>query len=383
MKLLDRYMLREMFVPFLIGQGAIVLVLVGTMLYNNANVLITNQVPVVFVFRMVLFFLPFLIHMTLPVAVAVGTALAISRLTRDSEITVLRAAGVGLWRIFLPYFIVGALASVADFCIGEYVVPPSIYQLNRVFAELPMHLKKLVPQSGQYIITNDQSYAMMVRQIVPQKGYLQLNDVQIIASPVSTYRGEAQPFVVYAKEGRYENGYWVLKQPTMILYDLKSPNRLEMKPTKDSVFKLYTVVDPQAFQSGLVLQFPMWQIGQTSAMRTFQDMKRDVIRNRKEGVTDYFLLMDYYFKLSVPFACLAMALCCSPMSHRFARAGSFMGVLLSIFLVFFYWNTLLLMRILGAPGMEGKPPMIPPFVAAWLQNILFVFLGLFMLRRSE
>ncbi len=383
MRILDRYMLREMVVPFLIGQAAIVLVLVGTMLYNNANVLITNQVPVVFVVRIVLWFLPFLVHMTMPVAMAVGTALAVSRLTRDSEITVIRAAGVGMWRIFLPYFVLGGIVSVGDFCLGEYVVPPSIFQLNKVFAELPMHLKHLVPQAGQYIITNDQSYALMVRQILPQKGYLKLTDVQIIASPTSVYRGEAQPFVVYAEDGRYENGYWILNRPSMVLYDLKKPNRLVMKPSPDSVFKLYTVVDPQSFQAGLALQFPMWQIGQTSATRTFADLKKAIERNVREGVTDYFTLMDYHFKLSVPFACLAMALCCPPMAHRFARAGSFMGVLLSIFLVFFYWNTLLLMRILGAPGMEGKPPFIPAYVAAWAQNVVFVGMGLWMLRRSE
>src|SRR5258708_34382582 len=93
MKLLDRYVLREMLVPFLIGQAAIVLLLTGSVLYNNADVLLVNRVPVAFVVRMVLYFLPFVVHMTMPVAMAVSASLCISRLSADNEITVMRASG--------------------------------------------------------------------------------------------------------------------------------------------------------------------------------------------------------------------------------------------------------------------------------------------------
>jgi lipopolysaccharide export system permease protein len=71
------------------------------------------------------------------------------------------------------------------------------------------------------------------------------------------------------------------------------------------------------------------------------------------------------------------------MAFRFARGGGFMGVLLSICLVFVYWNTLLLCRILGSPGPQGSAPLLPPLVAAWSQNVLYVLLGLIVLRRSE
>src|SRR5580704_4464058 len=110
-KLLDRYILREMVVPFLIGQSAIVLMLVGSVLYNNADVLLVNQVPVEFIVRMVLYFIPFVVHMTMPVAMAVAASLAISRLCADSEVTVMRASGISLVRIFSPIFVVGLLLS--------------------------------------------------------------------------------------------------------------------------------------------------------------------------------------------------------------------------------------------------------------------------------
>ena len=383
MKLLDRYILREMFVPFLIGQAAIVMMLIGTVLYNNANVLLQNQVPLEFVVRMALYFAPFLVHMTMPVAMAVAASLAVSRLGRDSEITVMRASGVSLFRIFLPIYALGLLVSIGDFYFGEYVVPPSIQRLNGVLGEIPSHIKHLLPQPGQVIVSNDQSYTMFVRQIVKKPDYIELYGVQIFSTPAATFNENVGSFVVYADRGKFKDGTWTLDKASFLQYDLTKPSRLEMRPEEKSTFTLYTVVDPQSFQSGFLLQFPMWQMGQRSANRTFTQLGEELKKDREQKIDDPFVRLDYHFKLSVPFSCLVMALCCPPISLRFSRGGGFMGTLLSICLVFVYWNTLLLMRILGSPGAEGGAPLLAPPVAAWSQNVLFTLLGLITLRRSE
>jgi lipopolysaccharide export system permease protein len=245
MKLLDRYILREMVVPFLIGQCAIVLMLTGTVLYNNANVLLQNQVPVVYVVRMVIFFLPFLVHMTMPVAMAVAASLAISRLGRDSEITVLRASGYSLRRIFRPIFLTGLLVSIADFYFGEYIVPPSVQRFDDVVAEMITHVPRLSPVSGQYIVSTDQSYVLYVKSMIPKPGYIDLYGVQIVASPKIIYGGDsAIPVVVDAEHGRFENGKWTLERPTIWGHRPGAKEALELTPTKKTVFELYTAVDP-------------------------------------------------------------------------------------------------------------------------------------------
>ena len=115
-------------------------------------------------------------------------------------------------------------------------------------------------------------------------------------------------------------------------------------------------------------QLPMWKMAGSSS-RTFWQLKEDVKRNAATGVSDPYAILNYHFKLSVPFSCLVMALCCPPMAMRFAKGGGFMGTLLSICLVFVYWNTMLLMRILGSVGPEGERPLLAPQVAAWTQKM--------------
>ncbi len=379
LKLLDRYLVREMVVPFLIGQAAIVLMLIGTVLYNNAELFLANQVPVADVARLVLYFLPFLVHMTMPVAMAVAASLTISRLARDSEITVMRSAGVSLVRIFLPIFLVGLLVSAGDFYFGEYVVPASMARFNGVRAELPSHLKRLAPLTGQYIISADQSFALFVQSIIPQRGTILLHGIQIIASPKAVYSGETSPILITAKEGRYENGNWILDNAFVLNYSLDGKT---FTPGRAKRVIQYIPVDPQAFQSSFFMQMPMGTMA-NSATRSFVELRKQLQTERAQGIQDPYALLDYHFKLSVPFSCLVMALCCPPLALRFARGGGFMGVLLSICLVFVYWNTLLLARILGSPGPEGSAPLLWPPVAAWSQNVLFVLLGLLVLRKSE
>ncbi len=382
MKLLDRYLLREMVVPFLIGQGAIVLLLTGSVLYNNADVLMANQVPLRYIVRMVLYFIPFLVHMTMPVAMAVAASLAVSRLGRDSEITVLRAAGVSMARIFLPIFLTGLVVSVGDFYFGEVVVPKTVEKFQGVLDEIPTQFKQITPTSGQWMISADQNYAINVRNMYRRQGYIELHGIQIVASPQAVATGEVTPIDVYAESGRFENGIWTLFLPAGFRRNTKNTDWEKLLPTKDSRFVLNISVDPQAFKSAFQLQLPMWKMA-GSSRRTFWQLREDVKRNAAQGVPDVYTILDYHFKLSVPFSCLVMALCCPPMAMRFARGGGFMGTLLSICLVFVYWNTMLLMRILGSPGAEGGNPVLAPQIAAWAQNVLFAVVGLIVLRRSE
>ena len=382
MRNLDRYLLREMFVPFMIGQAAIVLLLTGSVLYNNADVILVNRVPLQFVVRMVLYFIPFLVHMTMPVAMAVGASLAVSKLAAGSEITVMRASGISLTRIFAPIIALGLLISVGDFFFGEYAVPAASERFQEVLNEIPTHLPTIQPQSGVWITASDQSYVIFVRTITQHPGYLGLSGVEIASSPSAAYNKEADSLVIFAREGTYANGVWTLKDYGAFHHGENNADWQKIPQTPDGVFRLNISVDPQVFQKGFLLQLPMWKMA-GSTTRTFSQLKDTVAHNQLEHINDVFLLLDYYFKLSIPFSCLAMAVCCPPMALKFARGGGFMGTLLSICLDFVYWNTMLLMRILGSPSGAAQTAILPPLAAAWGQNVLFSLLGIWVMRRSD
>ena len=368
-----------MLVPFLIGQGAIVFMLIGSVLYNNATIFLQNQVPIALVFRMVLFFIPFLVHMTMPVAVAVAASLAVSRLGRDSEITVKRAAGISLTRIFMPIFIVGALASVGDFLFGEYVVPAARRSMVNVIGQIPNSIPRLLPQSGIWIVSPDNAFAVYVQSVIPRAGYIELNGIQVNSAPKSLYNGDNKPAHFSALHGKYQDGAWTLENAVMFTYsrDFKT---VSMSPP--TTISIPIVVDPKAFQAGFALQLPMFDLADKKNS-SFVEIGRELKADKKMGIKNPILEMEYYFKLSIPCSCLVMALCCPPIALKLSKGGGYMGVLVSISLVFVYWNTMLLSRILGTPGPTGDAALLSPFVASWSQNLVFVAVGLWLMKRSE
>jgi lipopolysaccharide export system permease protein len=368
MKRLDRYLIREMIIPFLIGQGAVVLMLTGTVLYNNADTFLNYGIPALGIAKIAFYFLPYLVNLTMPVAMAIAASLTVSRLTRDTEITVMRAAGISLKRIFLPIFAIGLLVSLGDFYFGERIVPWMMERYDATMNELSRTVKFLVPQEKQVVQSPDKKYTVFVERMELRPNGARMYKVMLIISGPTG----STPGVVLADTADYKDGLWKLRKYRAFLYEAGGlREKVALGDTMDINFRL-----PEKTFNLISLQLPLYS---SAANISFRELGERIALERRAGWVNKRDLLDYYFKLSVPFSCLVFALACPPLALRFARAGNFMGVLLSIILVFVYWNTLLAAKILGAK----YPDIIPPLAAGWGQNILFAAVGLYFLWRGE
>src|SRR5689334_824036 len=155
MKLLDRYLLRELVGPFLFGVGVVLMLFEGSVIFQVLNTL-DQRVSLWGLARILLFKIPYLIVWSAPVATLFASAFAINRLGRDNEITCIRSAGVSLRRICMPIAGVGLLASVACFLANERVVPWAERQANTAMRR--MALEQAIPQIQPNIFFNTQNY---------------------------------------------------------------------------------------------------------------------------------------------------------------------------------------------------------------------------------
>ena len=381
MKRLDRYLAREMIIPFLIGQGAVVLMLTGTVLYNNADVFLTAKIPPLGIIKVALYFIPYLVSLTMPVAMAIASSLLVSRLARDSEITVMRAAGVSLKRIFLPIMFIGLLLSGVDFYFGEKVVPWSNQQYEQTITDLSRSTSVFVPQAQQVVQSKDKRFSAYIDSIelIPDTHRARLNKITVIQRDMA-----GGPLMIIMADGAdYDNGIWIMYDAKVHKYTNHGfDERFSFAKKLTINFRLVE----QTFM-GIPMQLPLYS---AAATRTFADLAASIALQQKAidaqhntGMTrikiDALSLLEYHFKLSVPFSCLVFAIVCPPLALRFAKAGNFMGVLLSICLVFVYWNMLLAAKIIGS----RFPDAVSPAVAAWGQNVLFSFVGFYFLWRGE
>jgi len=94
MKLLDRYLLREVENPFLIGLAAFLTVLCLNMVYFVLDLIVEKDAPIREILQLIVLRLPFFLVLAMPVAVLLSVSLAVSRITRDRELIALRMAGL-------------------------------------------------------------------------------------------------------------------------------------------------------------------------------------------------------------------------------------------------------------------------------------------------
>lgn len=111
MKILDRYVLREMLGPFFIGIFGFILVLTVDLLFTMADLIINKGVPFWAVLKLMLYKLPSLLVLTFPVSTLFGTAMALGRFSKDNEMVALRTSGISVFRIARPILALGLIVS--------------------------------------------------------------------------------------------------------------------------------------------------------------------------------------------------------------------------------------------------------------------------------
>ncbi len=356
MRTLDRYLLKESFVPFCIGTFAVVIMLLGGILYDNAGTFFGRNVPIVAVAQLLLYRIPYLLVLTLPAGTVVAVSLVISRASRDSEITVMRTSGLPLWRIFMPLFVAALGVSIVDFAIQELVMPNSQDAFQKLFYR--MQYLQPEPNIRPNIMFQIDNYGFSIGESSRQKDQINMQDITILQK---TERGSLT--LIKAKSGLYDAGKWSLNDVWVHQVDSEG-NIMTARPKK-------VVLNLRA-------DFGQFYTPPFAESLTMRELAKRIAQKKHQRLDTQSDEVNFHSKVSVPMACFVLALISPILALLFSRSGSFVGVLLSIILVFVYWNTLLLfVKILGTYGL------LPPALSAWSPNLLFGGIGLYLLKRAD
>ncbi len=370
MKRLDRYLLGEMVLPFLGGVMLIVVMLVGNTLFPLIQTIVQYSIPLPVVVKIVVFNIPTVLTLTLPAGMALSAAWAVNRFARDSEVTVIRMAGVSLRRFFLPIIVIGALTTLFSFWVGDTIAPEAFHQQKETMDSMLAYTLQASPTVSQDKVFTFQNYSFHIRQIAKDAG----NDPnKLLLAGVTIYENPTDPngfpVLTTAKTATYSHDIWTLRGVVTHVLDHNGAEQYEITG-KQTVLNLRVPLTNLA-ESGATAPEEL-----TSAQLGGQ---MDALAATGQSGTDTFraIAFGYYAKYALPFVCLAFALCAPPLALRFAKTGAYMGIFLSIVMVWVAWNTLLLTKFLG---LSGK---LSPALAAWSPDLLFGLLGLYFLWRVE
>jgi lipopolysaccharide export LptBFGC system permease protein LptF len=141
MRLLDRYLLRELLIPLGYCLAGLLIFYIAFDLIGSLNSYQEHKLLFADIVELYVVKIPEILVFILPIVLLLALLYALTNHARHHEITAIRAAGISLWRICVPYLVVGFLLSLALFAMNELWVPNSADRLQEI-------LNRRVKKSG-------------------------------------------------------------------------------------------------------------------------------------------------------------------------------------------------------------------------------------------
>ncbi|HKP29930.1 MAG TPA: LptF/LptG family permease [Gemmatimonadales bacterium] len=213
MRLLSRYLLRQLAGPFAFALSALTGLLLLNQVAKRFGDLVGKGLPPNIIAEVLFLFLPFIVALTLPMAVLVAVLYGFSHLAADNEITAMRASGVSVTQMLRPVFIAGVAVALFNFLFIDQVLPRS----NARLRTLQMDIGRIRPTLAmkEQIINQLPPTEFFIRSVRIEQGTGRLRNVTIYDLSLPTTRR-----IVYADSGRMmmESGGTTLR---LVLYDGK------------------------------------------------------------------------------------------------------------------------------------------------------------------
>jgi len=368
MRLLDRYLLRELCVPLAYCLGGFLIFWISFDLFGELEEFQDAGLSVAEVARYYLVKTPELLVTVLPVALLLALLYALTNHGRHNEIIAMRAAGLSLARISLPYLAVGLALSLVLFYLNERLVPDS--------SQRAAAIKKGAPKDGE----NDDWQKLVNFRNASEKriwNILAFNTAthQLIEPHVGWSLPDGTRKQLIAETGGRTNGSWVFYDLELYSYPPGVDfDREAWRPLRTNLLVLPELTEtPEDIQ----LQLKFQNMSAVEAAKRTQLSLEEIAYLREQlelNPRDRSLLeTQYHARLAQPWTCLVVALVALPFgANTNSRRNVLVGVASSIFIVFVYF---FLLRIGLALGTGGY---IPSWLAAWLPNACFAAFGLFL-----
>ena len=136
MRLLHRYLLRQLAAPFVFALGALTSLMLLSQVAKKFGALVGKGLPWGVIGEVFALSLPFIIAMTLPMAVLLAVLYAFSHLAADNEITAMRASGISVYQILVPVLAWGLFMSAFNFVFVDQLLPRSNARLRGLLIDI-------------------------------------------------------------------------------------------------------------------------------------------------------------------------------------------------------------------------------------------------------
>jgi LPS export ABC transporter permease LptG/LPS export ABC transporter permease LptF len=366
--LLDVYMSQSYLRVFALGFVGLLGIFYISTFMDLADKLFRGTATTGMLLRYFYFMTPQFVYYVIPMAALVATLVTIGLMTKNSELVVMKACGISLYRAAAPLMVFALVASAALFGLQEWVLAYSNVQadrLNRVMRGWPqtaglLTRQWIIAESGDiyhydYFDPSQNQFTRLSMYHLDGRAWRlgSLTSARVVELARGPVGDGHSPGIWRAHDGwtrqlsvrRRQNADW-----TSVKYDPFAERDLALEPPE-----YFKTEEPEADRMTYL------------QLRAYIDMLR------ASGFNAVPYMVQLQRKVAFPLVTIVMTMLAVPFAVTTGRRGAMYGIGIGIVLAIVYWMTMSVFAAVGAGGW------ISPMLAAWAPNVLFGAAAVYML----
>jgi lipopolysaccharide export system permease protein len=358
MKLVDRYLLRELVPPFFIGLLVFTFLLLMSQILRLMELIINKGVATGAILRLILYLLPSILVLTVPMSVFLATVVTFGRLSADNELTALKTGGFSLLRLSFPV----AIFSTAAWALTSWLIINALPAGNRAFRTSMFEIVRTKASVGlQEKIFNDDFEGLVIYvSRLPQTANPVMEGIFISDARPEKRQPPGEPITIVAERG------WLVSDPSTNNIVFRLENGGIHVLSRD--FTTYQLTNFRTHDLHLNLgDDAVENLALPKGLRemSLDELRAKIVEYRGLGVKQWAPHVEIHKKFAIPFAAIIFGFLGVAMGVLFRRGEKLVSFALSIAIAIVYYVFLLA----GEP--LGKQGRLSPFWAMWAANIFF------------
>jgi len=349
-------MIREFIKPLLYSSGVFGLLVMISEFFRNLNFYLEQKASFIEVFKYLFLNLPWWIIQVLPVAVLLAVLFSVGQLARHGEITAIKSAGINLWRIISLFLIFGLFIGLGDLAMREIIIPQTSRLADKILLEkIHMDKPKSRTEFTDLVVTLPRNGRMTI-------GYMN-TETNILKQVVIDYYNEKFDLTtqIACESAAFSSSTWHLMNGAERIFkdNAIEENHFVEKTLSLDIKPADLVLDDVRPEQKTTSYYESY-IRQLEALGIPSEKEWIQFNMRYSSIFSHLIVM----LIGIPFAISVSG-----------RMGKILSFIFALIFAFVYWG-------LQAVGQSlGENKVLSPFFAAWLGNIIFGFLGVYLLGR--
>ncbi len=287
-----------------------------------------------------------------PMSLCIGTLISFALLAKSHELTAIRAGGIGLFRVIVPFLIVAGIASVVSFVAHDRLLPSTNQKANQIRDEIRNRSPRSYRRPERRWVFGSQGLLFNFSDFnVTRQEFQDLAVIRFHEGTLEIAEHTFAPRAVRAGEAWRLMGGWSRRFTT----------QGEVFEPFDAL--ILSEIDPPDY---------FVQDWKAPDQMNFAELRRYVEDLDRRGHDTRDLRVGLHRKIAIPAVSFVMVLIGLPFAVRVERRGAMFSIAVSVLIVFLYFG------VLQAFGKLGEVAVLPPLVASWAPNAIFGALGIYL-----